>query len=128
MGVPSCAKLQRQRFAIDGDLRLASRRDLVSPRVLGKDLGSEPERTGAYQVHSRPLILADRLQKFGVRHQRLVRLKRNRPSERLRIFEGHFEVHVSEVAAVETFNNAEGFRVRVPGKIQPGSVVETVAD
>ena len=68
-------------------------------------------------------ILTDRFEKLGIRHQRFFGLKSNRLGKCFRIVEGHFEVHVSEIAAVETFGGAEGFRVRVPDKIQPASVI-----
>src|SRR5260370_26294332 len=73
MDVPSRAQMQGQRSAIDGDDGLAFGRDLVSPRVLGEGLRSEPEPASALQVYSGPLILADGFEKFGVRYQRLVR-------------------------------------------------------
>src|SRR5258708_34921791 len=100
--VPTRVKMQDQRFAIDGDHGLASLRDLVSPRVLCEGLRSEPEPVSPHQVRVYPLVLADRLEKLGVRHQRLTRLKCNRLLDRLRIFESHFEFHVSEVAAGDT--------------------------
>ena len=71
------------------------------------------------------LILADRLEKFGVHDQRLVRFEGDWLRKGPGIFEGHFEIHVPEVAAVETLGDAEGLRVRVPDKIQPRSVIES---
>src|SRR2546425_2107229 len=125
LDLPTRAKMQDQQFAVDGDHGLASRCELVSPGVPGESLRSEAEPVPTHQVLCMLLILTDRLEKLGVRHQRLVRLEDNRPGKCLRVFEGHFEVHVSEVAAVKTFGGAEGFRVRVPDKIQPGSIIES---
>ena len=40
---------------------------------------------------------------------------------------GHLEIHVPEVAPVEAFGDPEGFRLRVPGTIEPSPVIETGA-
>src|SRR5262245_16964783 len=117
--------MQDQQFAIDGDHALTSRRKLVSPRVFSESLRTEAEPLPAHKMLGMLPILTDRLEKLGVHHQFLVRLEGNRPGKCLRVFKCHFEVHVSEVTAVETFGSAKGFRVRVPEKIQPGSVIES---
>src|SRR5205823_4020569 len=88
--LPARAEMQDQQFAIDGDHGLASRCELVSPRVPVEGLRSELKPVPGHQVFGKPLILADRLEQLGVRRQRLVCLKGNRPGKCLRILEGHF--------------------------------------
>jgi hypothetical protein len=97
----------------------------VRPCVLGESLRSEAERARAQQVLGGLLILADRLQNFSVGYQRLVRLKGDWPGKGLRIFQRHLEIDVSEVEAVKTLSRAESFRMRVSGKIKPGSVIKS---
>src|SRR5215475_10982303 len=109
--------MQDQQFAIDCDHALTSRRKLVSPGVLGESLRSEAEPLPAHQVLGMLRVLTDRLEKLGIHHQCLVRLEGNRLGKCLRIFERHFEVHMSEVTTVETFGSTKGFRVRMPEKI-----------
>src|SRR5262245_11296599 len=117
--------MQDQQFVIDGDHALTSRRKLVSPRVFSESLRTEAEPLPAHKMLGMLRVLTDRLEKLGVHRQFLVRLEGNRLGKCLRVFECHFEVHMSEVSAVETFGSTKGFRVRVPKKIQPGSVVES---
>src|SRR5262249_40543911 len=117
--------MQDQQFAIDGDHGLTSLSKLVSPRVLGESLLRKAEPFPAHQVLGMLRVLTDRLEKLGVHFQCLVGLEGNRPGKCLRIFERHFEVHVSEVTATETFGSTKSFRVRMPEKIQPGSVIES---
>src|SRR5438876_987890 len=127
--VARCAKAEDQQFAVEGDHGLASRREFVSPRILGEGLRSEAEPVPAHQVCGMLLILTDRFEKLGVRHQRLVRFKSNRLGKCFRIVEGHFEVHVSEIEAVETFGGAEVFRekmVRVTSLLEIPSFMITV--
>ena len=71
------------------------------------------------------LIFADVLQQVRVRRQQPLRFHREGPGKHFRIVDGHFEIHVAEVATPESFGNAKRFGLRMSGAVEPALVVET---
>ena len=70
------------------------------------------------------LVFADVLQQVGVRRQQPLRLDGERPGEHFRIVDGHFEIHVAEVATPEAFRDAKRFGLWMSGAVEPAPVVE----
>src|ERR1700690_2282557 len=70
------------------------------------------------------VFVAIEFQNVGIGQQPLGELDAERLGVQFGIVKGRFDVHVSEIPAVVTLNNAQAFAMRMAERIEPSFVVE----
>src|SRR5215467_11353282 len=76
---------------------------------------SEPPPLLLPHVRAVLFVLVEHLKDVGVGQKRMWYPDRERPGVKLRIVKGHFEIQVTEIAALEPLHDMQLVAVRMPG-------------